>query len=169
MKKSNGLSATIFIQSEEHIGIEWKHEKEQYKHDSEAHDNDANDLYRYKVVMMSALLKGLQNQAAFLRHKRLVRRLGEAEVILWVNNMFMLEGLGRLSYFFPGNVECWCQEKMIFETLRCSRRRSYCSRRRPLAHSVLKLGDFFSVMSFKIQLVPIFFIKDCWYFYLTYW
>jgi len=35
-------------------------------------------LYRYKVVVMSALLKGLQNQAAFLRHKRLVRRLGEA-------------------------------------------------------------------------------------------
>ena len=88
MKKSNGLSATILIQCEKHIGI--KHETEQFKHDSEAHDKAAKDLYRYKVVMVSALLKGLQNQAAFLRHKRLVRRLGEAEVIVWVNNIITI-------------------------------------------------------------------------------
>ena len=61
----------------------------QFRHDSEAHDKDANNLYRYKVVVMSALLKGLQNQAAFLRHKRLVRRLGEAEVVIWVKNIIM--------------------------------------------------------------------------------
>lgn len=64
------------------------------------------DLYRYKVVMMSALLKGLQNQAAFLRHKRLVRRLGEAEVVIWVKNIIMIRGLAGRLIFFPGNVEC---------------------------------------------------------------
>ena len=104
MKKTNGLSATIFIQSEKHNGIEWKHETEQYKHDFEAHDKDANDLYRYKVVMMSALLKGLKNQAAFLRHKRLVRRLGEAEVVIWVKNIIMI-GAWQVVLFFSR--ECW--------------------------------------------------------------
>ena len=64
------------------------------------------DLYRYKVVMMSALLKGLQNQTAFLRHKRLVRRLGEAEVVIWVKNIIMIRGLAGRLIFFPGNVEC---------------------------------------------------------------
>ena len=64
------------------------------------------DLYRYKVVMMSALLKGLKNQAAFLRHKRLVRRLGEAEVVIWVKNIIMIRGLAGRLIFFPGNVEC---------------------------------------------------------------
>ena len=49
---------------------------------------------------------------------------------------------------------------MIFETLRCSRRRSYCSRRRPLAHSVLKLGDFFSVTSFNFHYRLLVFLLD---------
>ena len=111
MKKTNGLSATIFIQSEKHNGIEWKHETEQYKHDFEAHDKDANDLYRYKVVMMSALLKGLKNQAAFLRHKRLVRRLGEAEVIIWQVVLFFS---GECWMLMPGKKDLWNLE--MFET-----------------------------------------------------
>ena len=53
---------------------------------------------------MSALLKGLQNQAAFLRHKRLVRRLGEAEVVIWVNNIIMI-GACKVVLFFPGNFD----------------------------------------------------------------
>ena len=60
------------------------------------------DLYRYKVVMMSALLKGLQNQAAFLRHKRLVRRLGEAEVVIWVKNIIMIGAWQVVLVFFQG-------------------------------------------------------------------
>ena len=84
--------------------MEWKHETEQFKHDSEAHDKAANDLYRYKVVVMSALLKGLQNQAAFLRHKRLVRRLGEAEVVIWVNNIIMI---GAWHVALISSRECW--------------------------------------------------------------
>ena len=109
--RTNGLSATIFIQSEKHNGIEWKHETEQYKHDFEAHDKDANDLYRYKVVMMSALLKGLKNQAAFLRHKRLVRRLREAEVVIWQVVLFFSRECWMLM---PGKNDFWNLE--MFET-----------------------------------------------------
>ena len=77
-------------------------------------------------------------------------------------------GLQGCLNFFQGMLNVDARKKMIFKTLRCSRRRSYCSRRRPLAHSVLKLRDFFSVTSFKLQSVPILFNIDCWYSYLTY-